>query len=656
MPFEQNGTPLADVQITLLRGMNNTDPPLSLPEDQGVSAINVEWTVARIAERRRGSAAIDVSGSDLVGHDRIPFLHRHLPVTDEAGSELWALGVTGTSSSDLCRKTTTWSTVTPVDAITLTNGAQYQVTGQTLHGKLFLAYKSAVDRLHVWDGTSLRRVGFGQPAAPTGADSGVAGSLAGTRYYRVREVALSGTTVLRRSEPSETLTFAPDGAHASITVTKPADLGEGATHWELEASLDLNGDYYRIARTVVATTTVVDSVAYGTGYASTGDLAEDVGDYYPMPSVKYLLVDEDRLIGFGSFEDDTMASRMVWTPVYTDTGSGNDERITLDPTSELHLDTYEGGGITGAVGPVNGELWIFKWSHVYKGVRTGVRANAYDVMAISKVLGAIPGSMVEAVDQFGSPCVYFLDPRIGPCRIGADGTIKQCGRDIFTTWQTVNLDAASVGARVIFYRAANQIHWWVPTDDADVPTLRLVLHVKLCRDTPDGVRNGWALWDGPSAGAIAVCRYADNVDVAADRSLLLVPLIGLATGATIYQTDTGTDDAGTSYVARAETRPYAPNTIMHRFGVTTGSVLGEAVSGASVDLSIIRDFGVETLTCAGLDFSPNGQETQVMAAVDQLAMSEARTVACAIADAAGGVSARWVINQIALQQQPEQMA
>lgn len=647
---------MADLLITSLRGgANNTDPPLSLPEDQCVSAVNVEWTVAMLGERRRGSTTVDVTGSDLVGNDRIAFLHRHLPTSDETAAELWAFGVTGTASSDLCRKTTVWSTVSPTDAITITGTYQYQLQAQTLHGKLFLAYKSGQDRLHVWDGTSLRRVGLAAPtAAPTAADSGGAGSLSGTRYYRVREVVLSGSTVLRRSEASSVLTHAPGGANASITITKPADMGEGATHWELEAALIVDGDYYRIARTVVGTTTVTDSVAYTTGYADTGTLSEDAGDYTPVHSAKFLLADEDRLVCFGSFEDDDLASRMTWTPVYNDTGVGNDERITTDPVSYLDLDTYEGGAITGAVGPVNGEIWVFKWSHIYKAVRTGQRTRAYDVIAITKSRGAVPGSMVEGVDQFGSPCVYFLDPKVGPCRIGSNGIVQRCGKDIFTTWQTVNINATNVIARAVFFEAVGQVHWWVATDDSNVPDTRLVLHVEQTRDTADGVRKGWAIWDGPSAAALSVCLFSDNIDDDAARNLSLVPFVALSSGDDILRTNTGTDDNGTDYTASVQTKPYAPASILHRFAVGSGAVLGTATAGATIDLSATRDFGVESVTVAGVEFSPEGTETQKIVPVDNLSLSELKTVDFTFGDAAGGVSARWEVNQIALTERREQ--
>src|SRR3990167_2869256 len=267
--------------LSLRGGMNNSDPAIGLPDDQAVLMENVEIVESMLGERRRGTTTVSIP-TDISTQDRVTFLYRHLPSDDETLAELWAYAVTGSTSSALNRKTTSWSTVTIDDAASLAGFSQFRWQGASLHGKLFLAYDSTVDRLHVWDGTSLRRAGLAEPAAPTGADTG-SGSFSGTRYYRVRYTEqVSGVTV-RRSEPSDSLTFSPSGSGTGVVVTKPAAISEGETHWELEASFD-DTNFYVIATTLVETTTVTDSTAYTTGYADTFTLSEDVGDYALIPS------------------------------------------------------------------------------------------------------------------------------------------------------------------------------------------------------------------------------------------------------------------------------------------------------------------------------------------------------------------------------------
>lgn len=639
-----------DLTISSLRGgVNNSDPAISLPEDQCVLAKNVEWVESMLGERRRGSVAISVSGSDISGKDRVTFLHRHLPTSDETASELWVLGVTGTSSSALCKKTTSWTTITLSEAITLTSGYQYQVAGQTLHGKLFLAYKSSVDRLHVSsNGTTVRKTGFGEPAAPTGADQG-AGAIEAVRYYRVRYTEQVGGATTRRSEPSNVLTHDPVAA-ASVRVTKPATISEGETHWELEASHD-NIDFYVIATTAVGTTFYDDS---NTNY-TTFTLSEDVGGYENIHSGEFLSADEDRLLIGGSFEDDDLASRVSWTPVFNDTGAGNDERIPITTTNFLDLDTFEGGKLTGLSNPVIGSVWATKLSHIYKLVRTTDNTKAYDPVTITKARGALKGSLAAGIDQRGMAALYFLDPQVGPCRIGVNG-IQQCGADIRITWKTLNIDATDVVCRAIYYPEARQVHWWIAETGQNKPTLRLVLQVNESRDFADGIRRGWAIWDGNSAKAIAACLYSTNIDAGTARNKVLVPFIGLEGLGLIHRTDTGTDDNGVAYTARIKTKPYWLKSILHKFGVRVGALLAKAVTGASVDLAVYRDFEIETTkTVEDISFTATGTENQVIKFLDNLTGSEMRVAQFEFIDV-DSPGDRWELNQLAVVETPGQQA
>lgn len=647
---------MSDFIIKSLRGgMNNSDPPIALAEDQCVLAENVEWVTSMLGERRKGSTAVTISGSGISGMDRVAFLHRHLPTTDETAAQLWALGVTGTASSALVYKDTAWHTVSPFDAFTLTGGYQYQHRAVTLHGNLFHAYKSGSDRLHVWDGTTHRRVGLAEPAAPTSAETGTGGTYTGTRYGRVRYTVMSGTTVLRRSEPSDALTVTPSGTKTGTVFTKPATISENETHWELELSLD-NANFYRVAQTLVATTTVTDTVAYTSGYANVSGavLSEDVGDYTVIGSVKYLTVDEDRLMWGSSYEDSTKASTVGWSPVGNADGVGNDERMESDTDPELTLDARQGGDLTGLSAPIAGAIFAFKTERIFKLVRRGQRSRAYEAIPITSQRGAIDGSVVAGVDQGGNPCLYFLDPQVGPCRMGRQG-LQWAGGDIWETWKTVNINATSVVCRAVFYPENRQVHWWVATTTGNVPDTRLVLHTNHTRDTEDGCRRGWALWTGPSAGALAVCMFAENIDDGTARSLVLRPFIGLEGHGLIQRTDTGSDDNGTAYAADLVTKPYAPASILNQFEVRAVSVLAKAVTSATVDVTLTRDFGLETTSSTGVLFTPTATETHVIKKLDDLSFSELTTVQVEFVDPATP-GTRWELDQCALAGVPGQTA
>ena len=643
---------MPDLTILSLRGgMNNTDPAIGLPEDQCVLAQNVEFVDSMLGERRKGTSAITLP-ADISARDRVTFVYRHLPTDDETAAELWVLGAS-TLTAVLSRKTTTWATVTISDTPTLTGFSPYRWQAVTLHGKMFLFYKSNVDRSHVVDSTgAMRRTGLAEPAAPTGANTGV-GTFSGTRYYRVRFTVQSGGTTLLRSEPSDALTFAPSGTGTGVIVTKPATISEGETHWELEASFD-NANFYILATTVVGTTTVTDSTAYTTGYAGVYTLSEDVGDYALIPSARYATTDEDRLVWAGSWESAAYASRVGWTPVYGASGVGNDERFETDTDPFKDLDTYEGGPITGLSSPVLGAIWVFKSKAIFRLTRTDNRANAYRARKFSSKVGAIHGSVVTGVDATGSPCVYFIDPDVGPCRIGQTG-IKRCGEDIRKTWETLNVDATQVVASSLFFPTNKQVWWTIAVDSGTAPTKMLVLHTQHSREYADGVRKGWALWTGNIAKALSMCLFADNIEDNAARSLTLVPFIGLEGLSLVHRCHTGTADNSVAYTATITTKPYWLGSLLQHFEVRVAALCAKAVTSAAITVKCMRDFAAETTaTVSDVDLA-DATATDVIEWIDNLQGSEMKVGQFQFTDVTTPL-ARWELNRFDVNEEPGQGA
>ena len=609
-------------------GYNDSDPVTSLDRDQAVIAENVEFHCSSrtdrstVGMRRAGTSAVT---TPITASSEVVFLHKHRPTTDDTAVQLWVISVLS-GSPTVRYKNTAWNTVTPNDAINVTGTNKYHIRAQSLHGKLFIAYKSAVNRLHVWDGTNLRRAGLAEPAAPSVANTG-SGTYSGTRYFRVRYTVQSGGTTILRSEPSDVTTFAPSGSGASARITKPASISEDETHWEVEASVD-NALFYRIATVAVGTTTYDDSTVYATGYSS-GTLSEDVGDYDLLHSAKFLVADDDRLLLASSWEDEALSSRVAWTSVKNDPGVGNDERSPIDTDNFVDLNTYEGGEITAVSKSVNGYIFVFKYSHIYQLTRTGLRARAYTAHTLSKSRGAIPGSVVEGFDQNGRPCVYFADPQFGPCRIG-EGGIQSCSLDIHRTWETVNLEA-SVVARSVFYADSSQVTWWVATNSSDTPDLGLTLHINKSRQTDDGIRRGWVKVLGNRGAAISVCMFPDNIEDNAARSRLLRPFIGKTDG-TIHMCDSGTTDSGTAFAARIRSGPVLLDPL-NMMGIMDAGIVCAAASGVTLVVKAIRNFGEETKSYNVL-LTPDGSEDPVIKSMDDFDISEANAVQIEFADEA----------------------
>lgn len=646
-------TPSSDLLITTLRGgMNDTDPASALPEDQCVLAQNVEFFFSTLGERRRGCVPLNIQSSGLEAATAITHLSQWYPDGSPQRPEKWVFGrIDSDNDQDVLSDDAdadnmlvarldpnhVWHSVVLDDPISLTTLADlYQIRAQALNsGQLgldFFAYPSAVDRLHVWDSTlgRIRRVGLARPDAPTGANEG-GGGYATVRYFRVRyieEKLVGGLTtgpVLRRSEPSDALTFTPDGAHAGVTVTRPALINEGETHWEVEASLD-NATFYLIATVPLLTTTYNDEVAAATGY-SDGILSEDIGEYLPPPAVRYLAVDSDRLLMGGHFTDQTRASSIYWTPVGNDPGVGNAERLPLALDNSVDLDNGDGGEVTGITNSINGIWYVFKWSRIYGLTRTQNAIRAYQVITISTTQGAIHGSVFEGTDATGLPCIYFLDPMLGPCRVGAAGIEILHG--LRATWGRVNLHA-TLPALGIFYPYKRQAHWWIAVDGSDTPSLKLVLQVNETRVSAEGTRRGWSLATGRIAQALCVGSWVEVVTVDAIDSLSSRPVIGLTFPDLVQTCDVASTDAGQSYQAKILTRPYYVNDLLNDWGAMAGALL-TSVSPTSIVLTLIRDFGVDSHAIT-VDLHALGAETVRLAKLDNCTMSDARGIQFQITD------------------------
>lgn len=619
--------PTPDFSIESLRGGFNDEVPISqLAADECQIAENVEFFSSGIAERRLGGQGVDIAGSGIADDDLVVFATRHFPTKDLIDNELWGLSAVPGGSMTFHRKASgVWSVVTPTSPVSFSEPDIYQVQAQSFNGKLFFCAHliSGADRMLVWDGATLRLAGLAQPAAPAVANEG-SGAFITTRYYRVRYIVKSGAVILRRSEPSLSTTFTPSGSGAGARITKPASISEGETQWEVEASYTPTGNYYLIATVAVGTTTYDDTTPNTTSYADVGTLSPEIGEYVPLPAARYVGVDEDRLLLGGDFVDNSQDSRVDWTPVLNDPGVGNDERIPANTDNFLNLDAKVGGGLEGISSVANGSWQAFKASRIYMLTRTGVASDAYVATLVTDARGALFGSIVSGLDEYGRACIYFADPTIGPCRIGLSG-LQQI-RGLRKTWTRVNASATKIAIRAIYYPFKQQVIWFVAVDGANTPTLGLKSQITELRQEGADVKRGWSFVTGLLATVTTATLYTEQLFDTSGRPYLSTrPLLGYAKPNYLLRADLGDDDNGTTFQARIRTRPFfVSGSLLDQSGFRSGGLFGTA-NGARMQVSFIRDFEAETSLVPTTLTSPHG-ELYVTKSLDNLVMEEAIAV------------------------------
>jgi hypothetical protein len=632
-------------------GLNVTDPPESVPENQVCEAYDVEWYQSTMPRKRNSPTKVTVSGFSPSGNYAGLFRHTPQGASGETATELWAL----TTDPALGRwQSGGWSTITLLDTLSEPEHAQ----AQSFRNKFFWAYNSTADRLHVWDGTSFRRAGLATPAAPTVANTGSGSYAATIRYYKVAYTEVVSATVRRRSELSAAQSFTPSGSGTHARVTKPAALSEGETHWELYGSAD-GTNYYLITSTVVGTTTYDDSANPST--YSSGTLADDAGANTAFPSARVLAALDNRLFLARSWEDDAYDSRVWWGPVFGTTGLRDEER--LDATGAYYVDVDPGvhGPIRG-LGVAGGNLIVFKSSAIYKLVPTGDIASPYVVVQITPNVGLLhQRSVVNAVDEYGQPVIAWLARR-GPYRYGPQG-IQYLGRDIESIWDnwTASTERKAFG---VYYSDRSQIWWWFAAGTTAYASTLLVLDVQKGRSVGGVVRGGWTNYTGSIVLAAHAAMHSSTID-GSGTGVFLKPYFGLSTaalsGAELWKGDStstvGDPTVGSGVIANfaawVVTRPYMVGGEGINGGVTEVEIHAKALASTTVAVGLIADYGVETRTFT-TSIAAAASETRVVRKLEDAALTEARVVQFDIGDHGSASAKHWQMDALVARVRDEQ--
>ena len=285
-------------------------------------------------------------------------------------------------------------------------------------------------------------------------------------------------------------------------------------------------------------------------------------------------------------------------------------------------------------------------------IRTRERLRAYDDVAITKVRGALPQSLVEAVDNEGIACLFAVDPSVGPVFVGGRAGVETCGTDIYTLFKLYQENMvgyrAGTATKGLYYPEKRQVMWW----NGNL-SVRLVLHTQNMRKTEDGFRGGWTRWTGDSCeGVNAVCMFSSNIDSGAARNMIRKPFIGKSNG-DIFMGDTGVDDNGDVYTSYILTRYYIANKLLHDFEVKSLSLLAYGVTDAEIRVRVTaaKANGDETAVYGDdVSLTPLEEDGRwVIKLLDDVGNAEANAVFLYYGDNGSDTpTAQWQVESIAM--------
>ena len=617
-------------------GRNAVDEPMDLAEDQVVQARNVEFYRTKGFRKRNGSTAPSI-GSAFTSV--ISSLIAHSPNNNPASLELWGIDAAATPVFGRMAGATTFSSVTLKDNLTPNTDAS-RVRGASYNGKLFLAYNSAVDRMHVWDpnlgSPAVRRMGLATPAAPTAANTGSGSYAATLRYYRVRWRIKNGTAIVAQSEAGASVSFTPSGSGTHARVTQPTVASESETHWVVEGSAD-DTTFYELAEVAIATTTYDDNETPADYNANTISAAS--GAYTAPLSWKYLIAAFNRVIGAGTWESGNPQSRVYWTPAKGTADRADDERVpdTTIVRNYADLDEGVGGDITGFAGPIYGAVYIFKYRQIRKMMPTGTASPPFAYIEISTNEGALEQECIAiGENKEGRPTIFFLDSQKGPMSVGPMPPTAIGDKGIRDLWDSVNLAATTKVGQVLDFPARGQVHFWWASGSSNDPDVQAIY---------DKQTGGWAVNDtgGKIRKARAVALFARTPGTSMSRDLVPYVAVSDENNKILRLNTSDTDDDSTTFQSVVTTRVYSWGT-GKKMMIGTPYLQAKTQANVTLTISADLDLGRETITTT-VSLTADASETHKQIRVEGLEIGECEHVQFSMGDASA-ISNAWHVNRL----------
>jgi hypothetical protein len=125
----------------------------------------------------------------------------------------------------------------------------------------------------------------------------------------------------------------------------------------------------------------------------------------------------------------------------------------------------------------------------------------------------------------------------------------------------------------------------------------------------------------------------------------LKPYVGIASSVILKCDTADVDDNGTDFQAYATSRPLLTTTdLTHKVVMQEPTIIGKALAGSDVSVTLNRDFGKETRT-QSISLAPVGSETRIVQKVAALEMGEADAIQITVGDSAANEEV-WSVDAV----------
>jgi len=249
------------------------------------------------------------------------------------------------------------------------------------------------------------------------------------------------------------------------------------------------------------------------------------------------------------------------------------------------------------------------------------------------------------VSGLSGAALYFLDPELGPYRIGANG-LQWIGKDVKAIWDTVNHDAERLRAHGVYYKGKHQVCWWVATNgnhDADT-----VLRFDVMEGTlsADGVRYGWSRDTGMWASGRASAMLPEFIGAVMSRALKPYAAASTFFGTILLKGDdpTMTTDADLPYQAYVQSGAFSKEPLYENKAVLKSFLHAEASDGATLTQTFIRGSGDDTNRVAHVVLTSQGGESEVLKKFEASALTDAYAFQVRLGDQSA-VDKLWTLNR-----------